>query len=100
MGATPATSGGRPVRVPVRVRSERETARITDPANPSSVPNPFGDKSEIRFPEYREPAWLVGSEDGVRQAISTPPGELAESVPELTQWAPKGLDNPRLKLRC
>lgn len=73
------------------VRSEGETAWITDPANPNSVPNPFGDKSEIRFPEYREPAWLAGSEGGVRQTISTPRGKLAEPVP-VTLWAPDGLE--------
>src|SRR4051812_41909913 len=31
---------------------------ILDPGNPRSAPGPFGWKSVIDFPEYRNPAWL------------------------------------------
>lgn len=30
----------------------------TDPTNPFTVPGPFGDRSEIRFDDYRPPTWL------------------------------------------
>src|SRR5690349_7879800 len=29
-----------------------------DPTNPAVLSDPFGDRSEIRFPDYRPPAWL------------------------------------------
>lgn len=32
-----------------------------DPTNPRRVPGPFGDKSEIRFDDYRPPVWLAGA---------------------------------------
>ncbi len=73
------------------VRSARETKWITDPGNPATVPNPFGDKSEIRFPEYRRPRWLCGPEGGALQSIPTHTGELATAVP-VTLWTPDGLD--------
>ena len=72
------------------VRSESGTAWMSDPDNPNTVPNPFGAKSEIRFPEYREPQWLSGAESGALQSIPVQQGALAAAVP-VTVWAPDGL---------
>ena len=72
------------------VRSNDGTTWITDPGNPVTVPNPFGDKSEIKFPEYRPPAWLGGPESGHLQTLTTPQGDLATPVP-VTLWSPDGL---------
>jgi enterochelin esterase-like enzyme len=33
--------------------------RICDPGNPHTAPGAFGDKSVLRLPGYREPAWLA-----------------------------------------
>lgn len=32
---------------------------VLDPANPLLAPGPFGEKSVVEFPDYREPAWLA-----------------------------------------
>ena len=48
----------------------------TDPGNPRRVPNPFGEKSEIRFPDYREPNWLLTEPAGPLRWIETPAGRL------------------------
>ncbi len=72
------------------VRSEGDTQWTTDPGNPSTVPNPFGDKSEITFPEYRPPTWLSGPENGDIRALTTPQGDLATPVP-VTVWSPDDL---------
>lgn len=62
----------------------------TDPGNPRKVPNPFGDKSEIRFPDYREPGWLLTEPDGLLREIETTAGRLAVPVP-VHLWSPSGL---------
>lgn len=72
------------------VRSGSITEWTTDPGNPATVPNPFGDKSELRFPEYREPSWLDSPMTGGTQSIQTPAGALHCPVP-VTLWAPDGL---------
>ena len=72
------------------IRRGNDTIWTADPGNPRRVPNPFGDKSEIRFPDYREPAWLLTSVHGVTRRIPTPAGRLAESVP-VQLWCPAGL---------
>lgn len=72
------------------VRREGDTVWITDPGNPRQVPNPFGEKSEIRFPDYREPAWLLTPTDGPITEIATPGGRLTEPVP-VRLWSPGGL---------
>jgi enterochelin esterase-like enzyme len=72
------------------VRSGDHTKWTTDPGNPHTVPNPFGDKSEIKFPEYRPPAWLRGPESGDLQTVTTAQGDLATPVP-VTVWSPDGL---------
>lgn len=72
------------------LRSADGTNWMTDPQNPDRVANPFGEKSEIRFPEYRPPAWLSTPESGVHQTISSITGQLGESVP-VTLWSPAGL---------
>ncbi len=68
---------------------------ITDPANPETVPNPFGQKSVVRFPGYTPPPWL--GEGALRHApvfaaqpIDTPAGKLAEAVPAFL-WSPPQL---------
>jgi enterochelin esterase-like enzyme len=40
------------------------TERVPDPTNPCRVPGPFGERSEIRFPGYRPPAWVDGADEG------------------------------------
>jgi enterochelin esterase-like enzyme len=67
-----------------------DTSWIPDPGNPSRVPNPFGDKSEILFPGYRPPAWLGTPDTGTLSPVACPPGELDEAVPT-TMWSPAGL---------
>jgi enterochelin esterase family protein len=62
----------------------------TDPGNPRRVPNPFGDKSEIRFPDYREPKWLLTVPNGPLRSIDTPAGRLERPVP-VQLWSPEGL---------
>ena len=62
----------------------------TDPTNPRRVPNPFGDKSEIRFPDYREPRWLLTPPAGPVRAVPTPAGRLTAQVP-VHLWSPPGL---------
>ena len=38
---------------------------ICDPSNPLRAPGPFGEKSVVEWPEYREPEWLdYGSPSG------------------------------------
>ncbi len=73
------------------VRSDGNTAWITDPGNPAVVGNPFGAKSEIRFPEYREPSWLAGAVGGRRRPVPTGRGGLDAPVP-VTLWSPDGLE--------
>lgn len=67
----------------------------TDPGNPLRVPNPFGEKSEIRFPDYREPGWLLTEPDGPLRELETKAGRLAQPVP-VHLWSPPGLaaDSP------
>ena len=50
----------------------------TDPGNPRRVGNPFGDKSEIRFPDYREPNWLLTEPTGPLRWVDTPAGRLTQ----------------------
>ena len=63
---------------------------MCDPANPLRVPNPFGDKSELRFPRYRLPNWLLTPPDGPLLTIHTPKRELSQAVP-VRLWSPPGL---------
>jgi enterochelin esterase family protein len=62
----------------------------TDPGNPRRVPNPFGEKSEIRFPDYREPHWLLTPPSGPLRWVDTPAGRLERAVPAQL-WSPPGL---------
>jgi enterochelin esterase-like enzyme len=62
----------------------------TDPGNPRRVGNPFGEKSEIRFPDYREPSWLLTRPAGPLRWVPTESGRLDEPVP-LQLWSPEGL---------
>ena len=73
------------------VRSAAGTDWITDPGNPAVVPNPFGDKSEIRFPEYVEPQWLSEPATGSTNFLPTDAGRLDCPVP-VTVWTPDWLD--------
>ncbi len=77
------------------VRRDGHTEWTTDPDNPRHVPNPFGDKSEIRFPDYREPGWLLTPDGGPVTEIRTPAGRLDHAVPARL-WSPAGLwsDSP------
>ena len=62
----------------------------TDPGNPRRVANPFGEKSEIRFPDYREPNWLLTRPAGPLRWIETKAGRLDQPVP-VQLWSPEGL---------
>jgi enterochelin esterase-like enzyme len=64
----------------------------TDPGNPRRVPNPFGEKSEVRFPDYREPGWLLTEPDGPLREIETKAGRLEQPVP-IHLWSPPGLSS-------
>ncbi len=72
------------------VRARGTTSWITDPGNPLRVPNPYGDKSEIRFAEYVPPLWLATRDRGSSQDVPTARGELEVPVPT-TLWSPDGL---------
>ena len=61
-----------------------------DPWNPRRVANPFGEKSEIRFPDYREPNWLLTEPSGPLRLVQTPAGRLTQPVP-VQLWSPPGL---------
>lgn len=63
---------------------------ITDPTNPRTVPGPFGDKSEIVFPDYRPPAWLGTTVHGSTDDITDPSGSLTVPVP-ISLFTPDGL---------
>ena len=63
-----------------------------DPGNPRRVANPFGDKSEIRFPDYREPNWLLTEPSGPLRWVQTPAGRLTQPVP-VQLWSPPGLSS-------
>ena len=52
------------------------TTGPADPGNPRRVANPFGEKSEIRFPDYREPNWLLTEPAGPLRSVQTPAGRL------------------------
>jgi enterochelin esterase-like enzyme len=72
------------------LRSAGGTAWTTDPDNPDHVPNPYGDKSEIRFPEYRPPAWTNAADTGTLEPVATEAGRLDAAVPTAV-WSPDGL---------
>jgi enterochelin esterase-like enzyme len=73
------------------VRSADGVAYVLDPSNPRTVSNPFGDKSEIIFPDYSEPHWLSAPERGTVLKVSTPAAALETAVP-ISLWSPEGLD--------
>ncbi len=77
------------------VRRGENTVWTVDPGNPHRVPNPFGEKSEIRFPDYREPPWLLAHPYGPVRSVETPALRLEQPVP-VHLWAPEGLpsDSP------
>jgi enterochelin esterase-like enzyme len=62
----------------------------SDPGNPRRVPNPFGDKSEIRFPDYRQPSWLLTDPSGPLREVTTKAGRLDQAVP-VRLWSPPAL---------
>lgn len=61
-----------------------------DPTNPRTVPNPFGSKSEILFPDYRPPAWLGTGQAGDIVDIEVDRGPLDVPVP-VTLWSHRDL---------
>lgn len=73
------------------VRTEDSAETAPDPANPFSVPGPFGVKSEIRFPDYREPLWLGAPATGSVIAVDTDSGALEFPVPVFL-WSPDDLE--------
>ncbi len=65
-----------------------------DPTNPRRVPNPFGDRSEIRFPDYRPPAWLSTTASSRAVPLDLPAGPLAAPIPARV-WSPPWLADDR-----
>ncbi len=63
---------------------------VPDPTNPHVVPNPFGDRSEIRFPSYAPPAWLATSATGDARPIVLDAGPLEGPIP-VRLWSPEGM---------
>lgn len=63
---------------------------VLDPTNPRWFPHPFGDRSEIQFPEYVPPAWLGLAPGGRTDRLSLARGDLDRPVPTRL-WAPAGL---------
>ncbi len=72
------------------LRRPEGDARMPDPTNPLRVPGPFGDKSEVRFPDYGEPDWLVTEAAGRLESVELAAGALAVPVP-VALWSPVGL---------
>lgn len=62
----------------------------TDPTNPHTVPNPFGDRSEIRFPGYAPPMWLATPSNGDVSEIEVDQGGLEAPIP-VQLWSPTSL---------
>jgi enterochelin esterase-like enzyme len=83
-------SGAWRLEYQLTVRRDGRSTWTTDPGNPRRVPNPFGEKSEIRFPEYREPPWLLARPYGPVRPVETPALRLERPVP-VRLWSPEGL---------
>ena len=65
---------------------------ITDPTNPVTAPGPFGDRSVIELPGYREPAWIdeKSGPGGSTREVSIRSRILRCEVP-VTIWEPPGV---------
>lgn len=63
---------------------------VLDPTNPRWFPHPFGDRSEIQFPEYVAPAWLGVAAGGRTERLTLTRGDLDRPVPTRL-WSPAGL---------
>jgi enterochelin esterase family protein len=66
---------------------------MRDPANPASVPGPFGGKSVIEFPEYEPPPWVADEESpagGVRELPLA--SRLLRTSVEALLWSPVETD--------
>jgi enterochelin esterase-like enzyme len=63
---------------------------ILDPANPTTVPTAFGDRSVLEMPGYAEPWWLSAPAAPGRYEPMELEGETADEVP-VTIWSPEGL---------
>ncbi len=72
------------------IRAGDRISDVLDPGNPRQVANPFGAKSEIRFPDYVEPAWLHTVVTGTPRSVAVEAGKLGIPVP-VTLWSPAGL---------
>lgn len=70
-----------------RDRAGEHPAYLLDPGNPLHAPGPFGPKSVLQLPGYREPAWLalptIPSHQVPVTITGTPVGELDALV-----WSP------------
>ena len=63
----------------------------TDPANPVRVGGPYGDKSVLELPGYRQPRWLeMPAPPGSRRELDIAARALDADVP-VTLWSPSGL---------
>ncbi|MGH2700096.1 MAG: alpha/beta hydrolase [Actinomycetota bacterium] len=63
----------------------------TDPTNPLCAPGPFGEKSVVRWPEYRAPDWLEGDFEHPRPILhgAIDCRSLKTSLP-VTLWSSYG----------
>ncbi len=74
----------------IEVNQGGDWAHLIDPLNVRTVPNPFGDKSELLFRDYRPPEWLSAAPGGTTRPFASPHRPLGESIPG-TLWSPEGL---------
>lgn len=64
-----------------------------DPGNPLRVPGAFGDKSEVRMPDYAAPAWLSGNQPAGGEVFrSSLPSRAMRTDFHLRVWTCEGAD--------
>ncbi len=73
------------------VRRGEHTDVVLDPANPTTVPTAFGDRSVLELPGYTAPWWLGAPAVPGRLDPMALAGETADEVP-VTIWSPESLD--------
>jgi enterochelin esterase-like enzyme len=62
-----------------------------DPGNPLRAPGPFGAKSVLELPAYRQPAWLPFEPPAGRTKTLDIPSRTLGATVALTIWSPPGI---------
>jgi enterochelin esterase-like enzyme len=62
-----------------------------DPGNPLRAPGPFGAKSVLELPAYRQPAWLLFEPPAGRTKTLEIPSRTLGATVALTIWSPPGI---------